>query len=176
MKLQRTKLGFTLIELLVVITIIGILAVGWVWVFTTQLQWARDTTRIGDMKVVESAIFQLFSDDWEYPSEMGFTWAIKPYISKSLADPKSKPICWGVWASTNTHSTLCAWYYAVWPDDYGLDNAAFKLLINFEKEKNLDKAANISDGWLEDSYLEMYAWSQTVTTSLLELGDAVKFY
>jgi prepilin-type N-terminal cleavage/methylation domain-containing protein len=53
MKSQNIKKGFTLIELLVVITIIGILAVGGVQVFTTQLQGARDSQRIKDVKLME---------------------------------------------------------------------------------------------------------------------------
>jgi prepilin-type N-terminal cleavage/methylation domain-containing protein len=64
---KLNKKGFTLIELLVVITIIGILATGAVSVFTTQLQGARDSTRIGDMKTMETALHQLFSDNSEYP-------------------------------------------------------------------------------------------------------------
>jgi prepilin-type N-terminal cleavage/methylation domain-containing protein len=38
--------AFTLIELLVVITIIGILATGAVAIYTSQIQKARDTTRL----------------------------------------------------------------------------------------------------------------------------------
>ncbi|MDR1945201.1 MAG: type II secretion system GspH family protein, partial [Candidatus Peribacteria bacterium] len=49
MKLHKdnyvNKLAFTLIELLVVITIIGILAVGSVTVYTSQIQKARDSSR-----------------------------------------------------------------------------------------------------------------------------------
>ncbi len=48
--LKNNSRGFTLIELLVVITIIGILATGGVGVFTQQIQKARDTTRITDLK------------------------------------------------------------------------------------------------------------------------------
>jgi type IV pilus assembly protein PilA len=54
MKLQNTKLGFTLIELLVVITIIGILATGAVSVYTSQIQKARDSTRLTDIGAVRA--------------------------------------------------------------------------------------------------------------------------
>lgn len=53
MKLLQKK-GFTLIELLVVITIIGILATGATAVYTSQIQKARDTTRINDLKTLQS--------------------------------------------------------------------------------------------------------------------------
>jgi prepilin-type N-terminal cleavage/methylation domain-containing protein len=53
MRLQYNKKGFTLIELLVVITIIGILATGAVTVYTSQIQKARDTTRITSMNALK---------------------------------------------------------------------------------------------------------------------------
>jgi general secretion pathway protein G len=66
MKLLQKK-GFTLIELLVVITIIGILATGGVAIYTSQIQKARDTTRIGDIKVIQSGVEQNYQDAGEYP-------------------------------------------------------------------------------------------------------------
>jgi prepilin-type N-terminal cleavage/methylation domain-containing protein len=52
MKQQNKILGFTLIELLVVITIIGILATGATSVYTSQIQKARDSTRISDIHIL----------------------------------------------------------------------------------------------------------------------------
>lgn len=51
--LKNTTRGFTLIELLVVITIIGILATGATATYTSQIQKARDTTRINDVKALQ---------------------------------------------------------------------------------------------------------------------------
>jgi len=67
MKKQITKLGFTLIELLVVITIIGI-PTGATTVYTSQLQKARDSTRVTSVKALQWAIEQFYSDVSEYPS------------------------------------------------------------------------------------------------------------
>ncbi len=61
------KQGFTLIELLVVITIIGILATGAVSVYTSQIQKARDTTRINDVKALQSGVEQYYQDTYVYP-------------------------------------------------------------------------------------------------------------
>ena len=69
MKLQKIKLGFTLIELLVVITIIGILATGAVSVYTSQIQKARDTTRITDMNALKGGLEQAFQDMGMYPGK-----------------------------------------------------------------------------------------------------------
>jgi general secretion pathway protein G len=65
--LALRKKGFTLIELLVVITIIGILATGAVTVFTSQIQKARDTTRISDLKSLQTAVEQAYQDEAAYP-------------------------------------------------------------------------------------------------------------
>jgi type II secretion system protein G len=65
--------GFTLIELLVVITIIGILAVGGTTVYTSQIQKARDTTRLGDVKALQGALEQVFSDMASYPNTQPYT-------------------------------------------------------------------------------------------------------
>jgi general secretion pathway protein G len=67
MKLQSIKRGFTLIELLVVITIIGILATGATTVFTSQIQKARDTTRITSVNALKGAVEQVYQDTSEYP-------------------------------------------------------------------------------------------------------------
>lgn len=158
MNLQKLKSGFTLIELLVVITIIGILATGWVSVFTTQLQGARDSTRVNDMKLLETSIHQYFNDVWVYPAESGFTWTVDDYVSKDLVDPKTgNSICW-IDSSNNTAD--CAWYYHVGADAYNLPNSAFKLWIAFEKKVNYEtKADNTSDGWTVAYLLETFAWS-----------------
>ncbi len=108
MKLQSIKKGFTLIELLVVITIIGILATGGVSVFTTQLQGARDSTRISDMKLLETGIHQYFNDTSAYPDDSGaatFKSQVAGYLSKDLSDPKStKSICWD---ASNNNTVTC---------------------------------------------------------------------
>jgi general secretion pathway protein G len=60
--------GFTLIELLVVITIIGILATGATTVYTSQIQKARDTTRINDIKALQAGVEQAYQDQSVYPA------------------------------------------------------------------------------------------------------------
>ena len=64
---KTLKSGFTLIELLVVITIIGILATGAVTVYTSQIQKARDTTRIKDIDALKGGVEQVYQDSAVYP-------------------------------------------------------------------------------------------------------------
>ena len=52
---------------MVVITIIGILATGAIVTYTTQIQKARDTTRVEDLKAIQSAVDQYYSDKTVYP-------------------------------------------------------------------------------------------------------------
>lgn len=166
MKLQKIKSGFTLIELLVVITIIGILATGWVSVFTTQLQGARDSTRVNDMKLMETAIHQYFNDNSIYPPTTTFTWAIEQYVSKDLKDPRHwDEICWkddddieGWDDLVNEES--CLGYYVRTNDSFGLRDSAFKIAIAFEKKVNTEKKSIISsDGWNNPTFFETFAWA-----------------
>jgi general secretion pathway protein G len=92
MKLLQKK-GFTLIELLVVITIIGILATGGVAVYTSQIQKARDTTRMNDLEVLKSGVEQYYQDKSEYPSSVDTFTGIVTYVPKLPKDPKSGQLC-----------------------------------------------------------------------------------
>lgn len=87
--LKNSTRGFTLIELLVVITIIGILATGAVSVYTSQIQKARDTTRINDIKALQAGVEQIFQDAQKYPDAASFSGGIAPYLPKIPKDPKS---------------------------------------------------------------------------------------
>ncbi len=162
MKLNK-KLGFTLIELLVVITIIGILSTGAVSVFTTQLQGARDATRISDMKIMESALHQLFNDNWKYPDNNAMTGAITPFISKTLKDPKAwASVCWK-WTTSNQ---ACQWQYWTQDDTFNLPNGRFKLAVFFEKETNFKNKANTTDWGTLPNMFEIYAGAGGSGTTL----------
>jgi prepilin-type N-terminal cleavage/methylation domain-containing protein len=161
MKLKWNKLGFTLIELLVVITIVGILATWAIWVYTTQLQWARDSTRISDLSVLDSANHQYFSDNSEYPPESWYTWAVSDFVSKTLEDPKWIAVCY---QAANDTGGLCEWRYEVWDDTNSLPNSAFKLWIRFEKEINYTKKAVDTNDWGNSSeFFEKYSWAWAPT-------------
>jgi len=93
MKLQTiknvSKKGFTLIELLVVITIIGILATGATSTYTTQIQKARDTTRVNDVKALQSATEQVYQDLMEYPDNTIASFSsVLDYLDKYPTDSK----------------------------------------------------------------------------------------
>ena len=101
MKLMKNKWGFTLIELLVVITIIGILGTGATATFTSQIQKARDTTRLTDVNALKAAIEQSYQDEQRYPPALtggtdatdDFEEAIKQYISEIPSDSKTWEPC-----------------------------------------------------------------------------------
>ncbi len=64
------KKGFTLVELLVVIAIIGLLATVAVIALGSARAKARDSKRIADVRNIQSALEQYFSDAGGYPSEI----------------------------------------------------------------------------------------------------------
>lgn len=150
--------GFTLIELLVVITIIGILATGATAVYTSQIQKARDTTRINDINQLKSAVEQIFQDAAEYPewvdkkaadakcdpadsafSEDSFSIACVTklwYISKLPTDPKSKQIA--NWSALD-------YTYAVAPVT-SVVRQAYEISAWLENEWNLTSRASKDNG------------------------------
>ena len=67
--LIRSTRGFTLIELLVVITIIGILAAGATSLAGNAQQKARDSTRVNDLRLLQSSLEQYYLSNDEYPED-----------------------------------------------------------------------------------------------------------
>lgn len=134
------KKGFTLIELLVVITIIGILATGAVTVYTSQIQKARDTTRISDIKALQGAIEQSYQDQGQYPDKGGLTAAdgITDYMQRFPEDPKSGQ------ASTTAFEYL----YNSSQDSNTIARQEYEVSTTFEQAGNITtKAADAADRW-----------------------------
>ena len=151
MKIRNIIKGFTLIELLVVITIIGILATGATAVYTSQIQKARDSTRITDINALAAWIEQFYQDYWVYPYKdqaevRAFSWWVTAYTPNIPQDPKSEQ------ATTNT---VFDYLYNVSDDSNTIENQEYELSTTFEQEWNLDtKADNNSDGWDDDERWE----------------------
>lgn len=139
MKLQRTKSGFTLIELLVVITIIGILATWAVAVYASQIQKARDATRINDIKALQSGIDQNYQDLWEYPHANLFFTSVRPYVEKFPSDPKHAQPCNNAWSTAN--SPECAYAYLVANDNNGIAYWEYEISTAFENPWNVTEKA-----------------------------------
>lgn len=169
MKLQNKK-GFTLIELLVVITIIGILATGATTVYTSQIQKARDTTRINDIKAIQSAVEQVYQDRAEYPPTSNYflvdasgagAWvSVKTYMPKIPRDPKNGQAC-NKW--TNANTPACVYAYTTWPDLNGIKKGAYILSTAFEAEWKI-KSDGTRDGWKSDRRWEV--WNGLTVTTL----------
>lgn len=66
------KSGFTLIELLVTITIIAILSAIGLVIFSTVMRQGRDSKRMSDLRSIQSALEQYYSDQGFYPSRSIF--------------------------------------------------------------------------------------------------------
>lgn len=144
------KKGFTLIELLVVITIIWILATGATSVYTSQIQKARDATRLNDIDAVKSWVEQFYQDEWQYPDSKNtgtyaFSW-VTTYTPKLPSDPKS-------WQTT-TNSSF-DYIYTVWQDSNSIDWQDYEISATFENDWNIKNKAKW-DGWSDDNRLEIW--------------------
>ena len=143
MKIQNVKKAFTLIELLVVITIIGILATGATTVYTSQIQKARDATRLNDIKALQAWIEQDYQDNWVYPDKWSaFSW-VTVYVPSLPQDPKTGE------ASGNS---VFDYLYSVSDDANTIDNQEYEVSTHFEQEGNITSKAE-ADGWDDD-----YRW------------------
>lgn len=119
--------GFTLVELLVVISIIAILSVIGITVFSSAQKSARDARRRGDLIALKNAIVQYSLANHSLPPEGGcsgnwsaaFVSALEPaYITKVPVDPlKGQTSCSGspciycyssdMWCSDNSTTYPC---------------------------------------------------------------------
>ena len=147
MKLQRIKLGFTLIELLVVITIIGILATGAVSIYTSQIQKARDSVRLTDVKALQWGIEQFYQDDWTYPVSTTFS-GVLAYVPNLPSDPKS---------GNTTASSTFEYLYNASEDANQIPLQEYEISNTFEQDGNMTwKAANVHDSWNDPFRLESW--------------------
>ncbi len=159
--------GFTLIELLVVITIIGILATGAVTVYTSQIQKARDTTRIKDVDALKVSAEQVYQDSAEYPHGDTFvygdtktTW-MNTYMKQLPSDAKHGQTCSNDGATT----VDCGYAYKSEADSNGIEHWAYEISTGFESEGNVTKKA-AGDVWDDDLRYETGLELNTIITKV----------
>jgi len=172
MKIKSYKKAFTLIELLVVITIIGILATGATTIYTSQIQKARDSTRLTDVKALQTWIEQVYQDNSEYPHTdllvrwwPWITWLLT-YVEKLPADPKHGQPCNYWWIEWN--QTDCWYAYIVSADANGILYWRYEVSTAFEAEWNVDKQAALDWWWTwpETSRLEIWIGISKISTAV----------
>ena len=166
----RNSRGFTLIELLVVIAIIGILAPGGTVTYTSQIQKARDTTRISDVKALQSGIEQFYQDKAQYPNngdtgldaEYNFTGSgaastgsggVIVYVPKLPKDPKNGQSCNN---GGSGDPTACIYLYNSGVDMNNIIGGEYKISTGLENSGNvLEKAAKDGGSSAETNRLEI---------------------
>jgi prepilin-type N-terminal cleavage/methylation domain-containing protein len=159
MKLQNIKKGFTLIELLVVITIIGILATWATTVYTSQIQKARDTTRVTDIKALQGWVEQYYQDSSVYPIWLS-NWttdstSVMTFLPNLAEDPKHDQTCNG---------SRCWYIYFVGSDENLIAQGSYEISTAFESQWNVDNKA-ATDTWGDDDRLEVWLNNNTNDTS-----------
>jgi len=111
---SRTSLekgGFTLFELLVSISIIGILTALASVAFSGAQKKARDSRRMQDVKLVQTAAEQYYSqNNYQYPDDETTPWmgGTQEILSVFPVDPKDNPVDGYVYNYTRlTPDTFC---------------------------------------------------------------------
>ncbi|EKE29234.1 MAG: hypothetical protein ACD_2C00205G0007 [uncultured bacterium (gcode 4)] len=155
--ITHIKKGFTLIELLVVITIIGILATGATAVYTSQIQKARDTTRINNLEAMKSWIEQFYQDASVYPNKWAAFTGVSVYTPKFPKDPKTGE------ASTDTSFDMA---YNVWKDTNWIEFQEYEISTWFENAWTTTSKAG-GDGGGDAKRLEFWIDLNTNDTRLI---------
>ncbi len=164
--LQKKQKGFTLIELLIVITIIGILATWAVAIYTSQIQKARDTTRISDISALKSGVEQVYQDTTTYPDSNNFAFTVSTYINSFPKDSKHGQSC-GSTASGGT-ATACALAYVSGADENSITLWSYELSTGFESKWNRDSKAK-GDNGDDDLRWETGVWIKLRSTVIASL-------
>ncbi|MDP5038985.1 MAG: prepilin-type N-terminal cleavage/methylation domain-containing protein [Candidatus Gracilibacteria bacterium] len=151
----KNKKGFTLIELLVVITIIGILATGATAVYTSQIQRARDSSRIQDLSALKGAIEQVYQEISKYPTSNNDTTSglgrivAAGYMEALPRDSKTGERCIG---TSDTVTSPCEYLYGV-DITSGVRQQRYNISAGLENEGTVTRAA--ADGGLSDYRMEI---------------------
>lgn len=166
------KKGFTLIELLVVITIIGILATGATATYTTQIQKARDTTRINDIKALDSWVNQSYNDVSEYPKGSTLSPELAKYMWKFPKDPKHAQPCNDGGVAANAPD--CAYAYIAGPDNNWISFWEYELSTAFENLWNVTEKAGKDGGGIAGwQIVRLEIWLDTPNNNTTVGKDSV---
>lgn len=174
MKMYNKRKAFTLIELLVAITIIWILSVGSVTVYTSQMQKARDSVRITDITQLQSGVEQYYQDKAVYP-KWGKWWvngewtnfAVNTILPQLASDVKHGQDCNG---------SKCWYAYIVANSSGGITDWAYELSTAFENSWNLtSKADNEKDWWDDPNRMERWIELTRLDTKK-DPGSSSKFW
>ncbi|OGE29569.1 hypothetical protein A2867_00205 [Candidatus Daviesbacteria bacterium RIFCSPHIGHO2_01_FULL_40_11] len=94
--MSRCRSGFTLIELLITISIIAVLSLIGLVIYSSVLKQGRDSKRQSDLRSIQSALEQYFADQFDYPSAITFNGGAlsaggRTYLNTIPSDPQSSP-------------------------------------------------------------------------------------
>ncbi len=158
----KNKKGFTLIELLVVITIIGILATGATSVYTSQIQKARDATRVSDLNALKSWLEQVYQDKWAYPNSWIQSTNLTSFLETKIYTPKL-PIDPKSWQRSSTSNFEYAYWVAA--DSNWIYWQIYEISWHFENTWNT-KEKSWKDWWNNDIRLEQGISINTIWTQV----------
>jgi prepilin-type N-terminal cleavage/methylation domain-containing protein len=106
LSLRRQK-GFTLIELLVVIAIIGILASIITVSLTSARAKGRDAKRVADIRTIQLALENYYSDNGYYPTNLSTNSIAPTYVSAIPTDPSTNVAYFYTSYTISSGSSLC---------------------------------------------------------------------
>jgi len=128
---MKKQSGFTLIELMVVMAIIAILATAGLAAYTGYIKKARDTTRIADLRALNTVVLTDMAADGLPPADAAALGVaiLAQNNGKAIKDPlTTKTSCL---PGTGTTLVVCEYYYRVCDAGTG-----YALMSSFESDSN----------------------------------------
>ncbi|MBI2019142.1 prepilin-type N-terminal cleavage/methylation domain-containing protein [Candidatus Daviesbacteria bacterium] len=93
--MPKSSRGFTLVELLITVSIIAILSAIGLIVYSAVIKQGRDSKRQSDLRSIQSALEQYYSDQFYYPSSITINSPLnfggKTYLNNIPGDPLGNP-------------------------------------------------------------------------------------
>jgi len=142
---MKKQSGFTLIELMVVMAIIAILATAGLAAYTGYIKKARDTTRIADLRALNTVVLTDMAADGLPPADAAALGVaiLAQNNGKAIKDPlTTKNSCL---PATEFALELCEYIYAVCDSGTG-----YALMAKFESDSNRSSLYAENDSGVAD--------------------------
>lgn len=169
-----TAKGFTLLELLITVAIIAMLSAVAISSFTYLQKNSRDTRRMSDLKVIQSALEQYRADQGFYPTTFAFVNSLTNQVGRPPPLPSSvvtylnkipkDPI------SASRGGVGYTYLYLAFPNNLSCDNSSNSLCTRYCIYANLEVIPDLSDRpgqcrYFGPTLIDMFIYNNYVVAS-----------
>lgn len=127
---------------IIIVTIIALAIFAYYFIFPSQMEKARDTTRILNIISIQSAIEQVYQDTLEYPADLNDQ-NISTYLPLFRIDRND---------GIEKNGCVFGYNYEVYPGTNNIPRQKYRLSTCLENLSNIEKRAAADGGIYDDKY------------------------